>query len=91
LYNPSNELDNSLTGEEISHWVSADANDPGHQIYSDTDVIREVTQESHDDTLDINDEDDERDVQESVAFHGKAKQIRDLAHKKIYSNLTKLA
>ncbi len=59
----------------MSDWVSADANDPGHQIYSDTDIIREVTKEScGSDTLNVDDEEDEADegdVKESVVSHGK--------------------
>ena len=36
------QLDNNLTDE----WISADGEDPGHQVFSDEDIIREVTQTS---------------------------------------------
>ena len=36
-------LDADLTETDIQEWTEADSNDPGHQLYTDEEIISEVT------------------------------------------------
>ena len=64
------QLDNNLTDEEITEWISADGEDPGHRVFSDEDIIREVTQ-----TTTQMEEALQEDI--PVITHGKAAEMLD--------------
>ena len=55
------ELDSSLQDEDISNWVSGDADDQGYQLLSDEDIIQQVTSQQPDDTPKDCEEDEAKD------------------------------
>ena len=73
------QLDNNPTDEEITEWISADGEDPGHQVFSDEDIIREVTQTSTEQNSDADTNEMEEVLEEDIPVitHGKAAEMLD--------------
>ena len=70
------QLDSNLTSGEISEWISSDADDPGHQVLSDEDIVREVLQPQHDEVIaDLDNEEDQQEENTTVVTHGKAAEM----------------
>ena len=70
------QLDSNLLHEDIDSWLKEDENDPGYQLFSDDDIIHQIT-DHPDGTIDDEEEEEEPDTPQKIPTNGEVADMLD--------------